>query len=161
MLRLSASGKFVVTPGDCRVVVTKDFCEYYKKLILFEGIENPKDFQTPKHGAHITIVSAKIHGFRNTSKVSTFSGATIPFSYSVNVKKGGKQFTTYYVDVDCPFANIVKKILGVVDSPGFLGLHICIMNNKSKIKNENSNIRHIIDGGGGKHADPNFSSSKK
>ena len=161
MLRRNASGKFVVTPGDCRVVVTKDFCEYYKKLILFEGIESPRDFQTPKHGAHITIVSAKIHGFRNTSKVSAFSGVTIPFSYSVNIKKGGKQFTTYYVDVDCPFANVVKKMLGVVDNPGFLGLHICIMNNKSKIKNENSNIRNIVDNACGESTGSNLGSSKK
>jgi hypothetical protein len=142
---LESSGEFVVTPGDCRLVVVKDFCEYYKKLILFNIANNPKDFQTPKHGAHITIVSAKIHGFRNTSKVSTFSGVTIPFSYNINIKKGGKQFTTYYVDVVCPFADKVKKTLDVVDSPGFLGLHICIMNNKSKIKNENSNIRNIVD----------------
>ena len=161
MLRLKASGKFVVTPGDCRVVVTKDFCEYYKKLILFGATENPKDFQTPKHGAHITIVSAKIHGYRDTSKVSVFSGVTVPFSYGADVRKGGKKFTTYYVDVDCPFANVVKKMLDVVDNPGFLGLHICIMNNKSKIKNENSDIRNIVDGTSGEHAGTNIGTGKK
>lgn len=140
---LEACGVFVVSPGDCRIIVDLDFCKYYKKLLEYSGIEEISEFQIPRYGAHITIVSAKIHGYRNTKRLQMLSGISVPFLYSSDIKKGGTRFTTYYASVKCSFAEVVKKELAVDDSANFLGFHICITNNKAKTKNENSNCGNV------------------
>lgn len=146
---LEARGTFVVSNGDCRIVVDEDFCKYYKKLLEYFEQEKIADFQIPRYGAHITIISTKIHGYRNTSKLEMLSGISIPFLYDADIKKGGTRFTTYYASVKCPFANLIKKELMVVEPSSFLGFHICITNNKAKIKNENNNCSNVYDRGGG------------
>lgn len=132
---LDATGTFVVSQGEARINVDTDFCNYYRKLILEYYGENSIDFQTPKHGAHITIISSKIHPNINTESVLKYHGDIIPFQYDNHIYKGGTIFTTYYAYVECFFAEFIKRKLGIWSEPDFLGLHVCICNNKSSFKN--------------------------
>jgi hypothetical protein len=134
---LDATGIFVVSPGEARINVDTDFCNYYRKFIISYYGEDPYEFQTPKHGAHITIISSKIHPNTNTESILKFNGDIIPFKYDYHIHKGGTRFTTYYAYVECFFAEFIKRKLGVMDGSDYLGLHICICNNKSRVKNSN------------------------
>jgi hypothetical protein len=132
---LEASGRLVVGPGEVRINIDTDFCRYYRKLLLDATCESPRDFQTPKHGAHITVISKKIHGNTDTSSLADYDGSTTPFKYSPVIVRGGTRFVTYYVKVECLTADFIKRKLGVIDGKNYLGLHVCICNNKAIWKN--------------------------
>lgn len=127
---LQASGRLLVTPGSVRINIHNDFCRYYRKFILEYYGETVQEFHPPMHGAHITIIAKKIHPGVDTPVLMDYDGDVIPFTYDHVILKGGTKFTTYYAYVECPFAEFVKRKVGVVDPETFLGLHICICNNK-------------------------------
>lgn len=135
---LKASGRFVVVPGDARINLDDDFCRYYRKLVLDYYMESPLELQLPKYGAHITVVSKKIHRGVDTSRIDYYHNTVVAFEYDNNILKGGTRFTTYYARVECFFAEFIKRKLGVVEDESFLGLHICVCNNKLIWKNLNN-----------------------
>jgi hypothetical protein len=57
---LNAAGTVSVATGEVRINLSTDFCKYYRSLLLEALSLDPIEFQVPKHGAHITIVSRKI-----------------------------------------------------------------------------------------------------
>lgn len=130
MTLLEASGRVIVAPGEVRINLDTDFCRYYRKLLLEQHYESPLEFQTPKHGAHITVISRKIHPGVDTSCLLDYHDSVAEFKYDIDIRKGGSRFTTYYAYVECVFAEFAKRKVGVVDNKGFLGLHICVCNNK-------------------------------
>ena len=134
---LKASGTLLIEAGYARIKLDDDFIHYYRKLLLEYYGELPQDLQLPKHGAHITIVSHKIHGDIDTTCLDCYHGDIVEFDYSPEILKGGTKFATYYAPVECFFAEFIKRKLGIVEN-NFLGLHICICNNKTLIQNAQS-----------------------
>jgi len=138
---LNAAGTVSVAPGEVRINLSADFCKYYRSLLLEALKLDPLEFQIPKHGAHITIVSRKIHPGIDTSELRLMNGMTVNFTYDPDILEGGARFKTYYVKVTCAFAEKLKEELGIFEGDRFLGFHICICNNKSLVKSNNSNSR--------------------
>ena len=132
---LNAQGKLVVAPGEARINLDNDFCRYYRKLVMEYYGATPQELHLPMYGAHITILAKKIHQGIDTTCLEDYNGDTVDFMYDHEIRKGGTKFTTYYAYVECPFAEFVKRKVGIIDPPSFLGLHICVCNNKSKWTN--------------------------
>ena len=137
-MRLAASGTFIVSAGEARIDLDLDFCRYYRKLVLEYYEESASSLQLPKYGAHITVISKKIHKGIDTEQIAYYHNSVVPFEYDNYILKGGTKFTTYYVPVDCFFAEFIKRKVGIVEDESFLGLHICVCNNKSIWKNLNN-----------------------
>ncbi len=128
---LTATGTFVTKPGEARINIDLDFCKFYKSLILQVYKNANPLLQLPKYGAHITIVSSKIHGWQDTSELESLQNQRVQFTYDPNIKLGGTKFKTFYVSVVCEFAEMIKRKLKIQEPETFLGLHICICNTKS------------------------------
>lgn len=128
-----AEGKIIVEKDALRVVFCRDFCEYYKYLIL-KDYWNTIRLQTPKHGGHITILNSRIHGFFNfKAMLLKYRGKTAEFEYDItNIKLGGgsKGFMNFYMPVKCWRGDQIKKECGIKDSRNWLGYHITLVNNK-------------------------------
>ena len=132
---LRATGRFHVSDHSARIKLDDDFCRYYKKLLQFDSPWIDEEQLPPKYGAHITVVNKKIHkGLLDTSSIKKFNDDVVEFYYDPLVRAGGKVFTTYYVYVECYFAEFIKRKLNIVEPETFLGLHICICNNKAALQ---------------------------
>lgn len=132
-MRLKASGKFEIKNGFLRVVLDSDFCRYYKWLFDKAHFHTIKT-QLPKHGAHINIVSAKIHKGVDVSKYKKLNGKRIEFKYDIRGNIGGftKGFRNFWFDVHSKELVRLAQDLGVFKaSSKFAPFHITILNTKN------------------------------
>lgn len=87
---------------------------------------------SPRQGSHITIIDNKIHKNVRLSGAKHWNNRRVTFRYDPNIVEGGRAgvFRNFYLKVECEEINKIKKELGVVDSPRFLGSHLTIGNTK-------------------------------
>ena len=124
-----------------RIKINNDFVAFYLWLInrRFYGdtgknfVNNDK-YSTQRAGAHISCIIDKIHGWKpEYNLVKDFS--PISFYYNpANIRFGGSQrkgFSNFWIPVDCPFLDNLKKELKINDDKNFLGTHITICNSKN------------------------------
>lgn len=125
-------GYLQIKDGNIRIIVKRDLIEYYKRLIDYHYNYTIK-LNTPRHGAHITIINSKIHKNVDISKVLVYNGGKIEFEYDCeDIRIGGRGFINFWFPVKCDFAQKIKEILSIKDNKTFLGLHLTIGNNKNE-----------------------------
>lgn len=129
---LKAKGKFKVRKDTIRVILDPDFCRYYKWLFDRAHYFTIKT-QTPKHGAHINIVSDKLHAGTNCEKYLHLDGKDVWFEYDIGGNYGGfnKGFLNFWLDAHNEDLVDIAKDLGVLKpKEGFAPFHITILNTK-------------------------------
>lgn len=129
---LRASGTLSVEPKKGRIVlnVSEDFVKLY---YWFISREYWIKFQTPLHGAHITVFNQKFHASVNWRKAMEYHYKEIEFEYDPYIVEGGfkKGFIMYYMRVFSDELEAMKIKLKINDGPSYRGLHITIGNGKS------------------------------
>lgn len=131
---IQAEGKVkIFRDGSVKILVARDILFLYKWFIsrrFFGGIL----LNTPKHGAHITVVSAVHHKSADLSKVRAWDGKKVKFFYDPYIHIGGrttaKGWRNFYLKVACEAAENIKKQAKAIDKGRFLGYHITIANTK-------------------------------
>ena len=83
-----------------------------------------------KYFTYFNVVDTRFHNV-NLDPIRKYNGEIVEFVYDLHIRRGGRAFTNYWMQVECPFAEKIKKELNIVDSENYLGLHITICNNKS------------------------------
>lgn len=129
---LNASGTLSVEPHKGRIVlnVSEDFVRLY---YWFISREYWIKFQTPLHGAHITIFSQKHHARVNWRKALAHHGKQVEFEYDPCIVEGGftKGFIMYYIRIFSSELDEIKDRLKIEDGKNFRGLHVTIGNGKN------------------------------
>lgn len=129
---LKSTGIINVQPHKGRMVVDVgfDFVKLYNWFIMKQYWIK---MNTPMHGAHITIVSPKIHSGINWKKAMNHHGKKIEFEYDEYLVEGGytKGFLMYYLRVQSDEIDKIKKEIGLVDNARYRGLHLTIANGKA------------------------------
>ncbi len=128
---IKASGIMSVEPQKGRMVlnVSDDLIKLYYWFI------NRKYWirmNTPLHGAHITLYSAKFNKKVNWEKAVYYDKKVIEFEYDEYIIEGGytKGFLMYYLRVHSDELVRIKKKVGIQDGPYFKGEHLTICNSK-------------------------------
>jgi hypothetical protein len=120
----------IVRVEENRMVINleNDLVLYYRWIIENHHYKTVR-FQTPAYGAHITILNRKIHGSKyNYNHLKKYHKKEVEFNYDpVNINIGGSRYKVYWLNVDVPFADSVKRELNVIET-GFLGYHITLGN---------------------------------
>jgi len=125
--------KLILDETGLKIVLEKDFIKYYKWLVESHTYKTIQ-LICPKHGAHITIVSSKLHKEFDRIKLSQYNNQLVSFIYNPeDIRVGGNDFTNYWLPVLFPLGDQIKIDLGIVESD-FLGFHITIANNKNKAR---------------------------
>lgn len=144
-----------------RIQICDDFVRYYRWFV------NKKfwiDTELPMHGAHITVAHPRFHQVNSNflKAKEIYDRTTVNFKYYPYVQIGAgppKRYYNFWLKVKCNTAEEIKKMIGIVDSESFLGLHVTICNTKnSEVKpklNEENFAEHVerytkIIGGGKK-----------
>lgn len=123
---LSATGHLYVGDDVVRINTDIDICKYYQWFINKEYFHTVKT-QLPKHKAHITIVNPKIHGVRPIEKVKHLDGIPVKFAYSLDIHRSPRNF---WLPAYSELGDEIKRILGIVESKNYWGLHLTICNTK-------------------------------
>lgn len=134
---INASGKLVVAKDSIRVVLDSDFCAFYSFLYK-KFVWNTVKTNLPRHGAHINIVSEKIHKNVDCSRFLKRNGEIVKFSYNVEGNFGGfsKGFKNFWFDVESKKMSDIADDLGIFQKKsdivaGFARFHITIFNTKN------------------------------
>lgn len=133
-----SKGKFFVgKDGSVKLLCDFGLLSYYKAMIekrFFAPWEKGKT-QSPLHGAHVSIIVPKVHGRMDLKSLNRFRGKLVEFSYDPKIQYGlsKRGFYTFWLKVECPFADKIKEDLGVKDGPRFSGLHLTICNTKYEL----------------------------
>lgn len=129
---VKATGKFLVTDRTIRIVLDADICCYYKWLFDRAHYFTYKT-QTPRYGAHINVVSDKLHNV-NCAKYKHLNGVPIQFEYNITGNYGGfaKGFVNFWLDVKCKMCEDIAKDLNTYKvAEGFAPFHLTILNTKA------------------------------
>jgi hypothetical protein len=133
MCWIKSCGILKLDENNLRVISHPDICNYYKFLFKKYSYNTIK-VQTPKHGAHITIVNEKIHGIINLNKIKSFLNTNIDYEYNIKGifnNQSEKNFKNYFLKVRSKQLNLIMEILKLNnDNDKFLGLHLTILNRK-------------------------------
>lgn len=126
----SSSGRlFISNDGSVKILCDKGLLDYYKKMV-----EKRFWLKThyPKHGPHISIILPKHHKNVDLNKIKKYNGKIVKFKYDPYIMIGGKGkgYRNFWLKVECPFAEKIKRELGVKDN-NFLGLHLTVANTKN------------------------------
>ena len=121
----TASGYLQVQDG-IRIITSHDMVRYYHWLVNQYFYQCQK-FQLPAHGAHVTVVNPKIHRV-NWSKARKYSNRLVTFE--VYPERAHISAVNVWLPVHCPFADELKKELGVDDGRNYWGLHATVCNRK-------------------------------
>jgi hypothetical protein len=120
-----------------KIAVDLDFLHYYLWHI-YRGPMDSLGQMLPKYRGHISVTLPKFHG-NAVKKSEKFAGQPVDFWYDGYLIAGGqknyngKQHRNYWMKVQCPRADEIKKIVGAVDTNSY-GLHCTISTNKNFIK---------------------------
>jgi len=110
-----------------RIITNIDLCRFYRSLISkrYPSLKT----QLPKHGAHVTLCSPKVHGISNFNLARYLHGKKTTFEYSpLEIYKSRVNF--WLPVYNCPVYKEVKKLFRVKEKEGWLGLHLTICNTK-------------------------------
>jgi hypothetical protein len=128
---LRAKGTFKVTVDSIRIVTDIDFCKFYRWLFV-RAHYFTKNIQIPKHGAHSTVISPKIHKV-DCTKYLRLNNQAVWFEYDILGNYGGysKGFLNFWLDISCPDAEAILDDYGFKKQGGFSRLHVTIGNSKN------------------------------
>jgi hypothetical protein len=132
-MHVQVSGKFQIQEGFLRVIMHSDICRYYQWL-YHKDIWNTLKTQIPKHGAHVNIVSPRIHRGINLAPVAHLQGQRINFQLDIEGNFGGftKGFKNFWLPVISPEIDEIADELGVPPKQGrYSRFHLTIFNTKS------------------------------
>ena len=132
MIKLSR--KIKLDDTGLRVNLERDFINYYIWMIR-RYYWNCIKINAPKHGAHISIITKKLHKEFNKNKLQKYHNKMVDFWYDPAIRMGGSYFTNFWLFVDLPIGEKIKNELGIVEK-GFLGYHITIGSDKYIINNK-------------------------
>jgi len=122
---LKSIGKVSVSPGRIVLDVSYDFIEYYKWFIHrhFWVLTH-----SPKFEAHISIASDRFNPGVDYNKALKYQGRKLSFDYEEFIRVGGKKkgFYLFWVKVFSDEIDELKRDIGVVEPPTYLGLHLSI-----------------------------------
>lgn len=110
-----------------------DFIKYYNWFITRKyWIKIP----TPLHMAHISICNDKIKHQCDWSRAVEYDNQFIQFEYDPHLIEGGftKGFIMFYLKVQSPQIDLIKKDINIIESETYRGLHITVATGKSLIK---------------------------
>jgi hypothetical protein len=115
-MNLEYKTKFYFKNG-LKIAVEKDFLRYYFHLILKSPVET-LGLGLPMYGSHISVTLPRIHGEKIVMQSEKYAGQDVSFWYNGDIVKGGQNswFTNYYMKVDCPRADEIKRELGIVEN---------------------------------------------
>jgi hypothetical protein len=129
---IKSAGKLEIDQKNGRICVSlnHDFCNYYLWFICREFKILPS---TPRFGGHVTVALEKIHGELPYNLARTWAGKYVDFEYNPDIIVGGgkKGHTNFWIKVRSAKIKQLKKDLGIKDTPGYLGLHCTLANDKS------------------------------
>jgi hypothetical protein len=118
--------------GSVKIMTDQGIVDYYKNRI--ERAHWGLKTQSGKYRSHITIVSPKLHKGVNVSPIKKkWDGKTVKFTYDPYPHMGGnpsKGFINFWLKVECPEIDEIKKTLNIVESKNFIGSHLTICNTK-------------------------------
>ena len=130
-----------------RVKLPNDFTAFYLWLIKRRffgasgaGYFDNRQYQTQRHGAHVTVALRTIHGWNNDWNKIKSNPVRIDYCPET-LQVGGctKLFRNYWMCADSDDIVNIKRDLNIIDSDRFLGLHITVCSNKNEINNLSSN----------------------
>lgn len=133
---IEASGRFAVSKDSIRVILHPDFCRFYGWLYK-KATYNTEKISFPKHGAHINLVSPKIHKNTDCRKYLSLNGTRVSFQYDIMGNFGGfsKGFKNFWLDVKGKVLYKILDELGIKQKKHEIGkfarLHITIFNTKN------------------------------
>ena len=123
-------GKIKLDDTGLRIMVSPDICRYYIWLIS-RYYYNTIRLDAPKHSAHISIITSKLHGERfNINQLLPYNGKVVEIEYNpVDLRTGGRGFTNFWFPIEFPLGLKIKQELGITET-NFLGYHITLCNTK-------------------------------
>lgn len=121
-----SKGKLVIDNG-LRIVCGYDFILYYKWLID-KYFYNTQKLQLPAHGSHITIINPNIHNNFTYQPALPYIGKDIEFTY--NPLDIYESKVNFWLPIQCPLADKIKKMCGAVEKKNWYGNHLTICNRK-------------------------------
>ena len=80
------------------------------------------------HGAHCTLINPKIHHGVSYDAALPYIGKDIEFEY--NPEDIFQSRVNFWLPIKCELGETIKKKCGIVEKPGYLGLHITLCNRK-------------------------------
>ena len=121
--------KLILDNTGLRICLERDFIEYYRWLIL-QYYHNCIKIATPRHGAHIAIVTKALHKKEFClDQLAKYHNMEVDFEYSLDMKIGGSYFTNFWLPVNFPLGAEIKNDLEIQET-NFLGFHITVANTK-------------------------------
>lgn len=131
-MEIKLKGRLKLDSSGLRVHLDHDFVNYYKKLIDMYFYKTRPLF-TPRHGAHISVVIKSIHP-RNFDQrlLQKYHNRDVEFTYDPHIILGGRDFTNYWVKVNFPLGEQIKREAGIYER-NFHGFHITICSDKCAI----------------------------
>jgi hypothetical protein len=128
---LSVTGIISVEKEEERIVLnlSDDFIDYYNWFITKKYWVK---FQTPMHGAHITIANKIFQHAVDWEAADFYHGKEVSFEYDSYIIEGGytKGYIMYYIKIFSPDIDFMKYDLGIEDKDDYRGLHITLANQK-------------------------------
>lgn len=114
--------------GRVSIDVDRDFVKYYNWFITKKYWTI---FQTPKWGAHITLVNPTVNRNADIDAVKHYHGQTVEFFYSPFLIEGGftKGFVMFYLNIICDAGEEIMDKAKVHNK-----LHLTICNSKQQTK---------------------------
>ena len=129
---LSSYGYLEFNNNALRLKLCDDISKYYKQFI-------DKEFKIfshlPLHGAHVTIMSKKIHSNWNVHKinnvVSFHRKEKIKFDYNVNIRVGGqtKGFMNFIINIRSKTLDKISDYLEIDQN-----FHLTVSNTKQSVR---------------------------
>ena len=128
-----------------KVAVDTDLISYYMWHLYRGPHDTLGQTQSKTRGAHISV-TLPLHGERALAESKRYDGEPVDFWYDGAIRKGGKiiinggKHVNYWFPVTCPRAEEIKAELGIVEPKFFLGLHLTLSTNKSRLKSLPENL---------------------
>jgi|GEM_PF-4873386 len=130
-MNVNLSGNYVVTNRSIKVKTCDDICKYYQWLFNRHHFNTIKS-NRPRHGAHVGVVSSKIHDV-DCTKFLHLNDTPVDFSVDISGNYGGfsRGFLNFWLDAySVDFINIRKQLNIHKIEPGFSPFHLTILNTK-------------------------------
>lgn len=122
--------KFYFNQG-LKIKVDFDFLNYYYWHVL-KSSHSTLGLNRPKYSNHISVTLPKLHDKEAVEKSKIYAGQKVSFWYDGNIIIGGSYFTNFWMPIDCPRADEIKREVGIEDK-NFLGFHLTLANDKTRI----------------------------
>lgn len=132
--------KFYFNKG-LKIKVEKDFLRYYFHL-LYRSHIGTLGVTPPMYGSHVSVTLPRIHGDKKVEESKKYAGQTVEFMYTGEIVKGGSWFDNFWMPLECPRADEIKKELNIVET-NFMGYHLTLGSTKGFIVDNNPKAKEL------------------